>query len=82
MSKTACCHDNESKESFFHSLKVELFHQQKWATREDAKCDFFQYIEGVVGSPLPTEAILHRIIGCVPILFGYNTPEQAERSMT
>jgi transposase InsO family protein len=33
-------------ESFFHTLKVELVHQRRWATREDARRDLFAYIEG------------------------------------
>lgn len=69
MSKTACCYDNAPMESFFHSLKVELVHQQKWATREDAKRDLFQYIEGYYN-----RARIHSALG-------YKTPEQAERSM-
>ena len=33
MSRTACCYDNAPMESFFHTLKVELVHQRRWATR-------------------------------------------------
>ena len=44
MSRTACCYDNAPMESFFHTLKVELAHQQRWSTREDAKRDLFAYI--------------------------------------
>lgn len=29
MSRTACCYDNAPKESFFHTLKVELVHQRR-----------------------------------------------------
>ena len=35
MSQTACCYDNAPMESF-HTLKVELVHQRRWATREGA----------------------------------------------
>ena len=45
MSRTACCYDNAPMESFFHTLKVELAHQQRWSTREDAKRDLFAYIQ-------------------------------------
>lgn len=41
MSKKGCCFDNAPMESFFHTLKVELVHQRKWATREEAKRDLF-----------------------------------------
>ncbi len=33
-------------ESFFHTLKVELVHQRRWATRDEARRDLFAYIEG------------------------------------
>ena len=46
MSRTACCYDNAPMESFFHTLKVELAHQRRWPTREDARRDLFAYIEG------------------------------------
>ena len=46
MSRTACCYDNAPMESFFHTLKVELVHQRRWATREEARRDLFAYIEG------------------------------------
>ncbi|MBP1807773.1 hypothetical protein J2Z33_003654, partial [Rubellimicrobium aerolatum] len=32
-------------ESFFHTLKVELVHQHRWATRDEARRDLFGYIE-------------------------------------
>ncbi|GJE12086.1 IS3 family transposase ISMdi5 [Methylobacterium longum] len=46
MSRTACCYDNTLMESFFHTLKVELAHQRRWATRDEAQRDLFAYIEG------------------------------------
>ncbi len=33
MSRIGCCYDNAPMEPFFHSLKVELVHQRRWATR-------------------------------------------------
>ena len=33
-------------ESSFHTLKVELFHQRRWATHKEARRDLFGYIEG------------------------------------
>ena len=32
-------------ESFFHTLKVELVHENKYKTREEAKSNIFRYIE-------------------------------------
>jgi putative transposase len=67
MSRTGCCYDNAPMESFFHTLKVELVHQQRWATREDARRGLFAYIEGYYNRQRIHSAL------------GYLTPEQAER---
>lgn len=45
MSLTGSCYDNAPVESFFHTLKTELVHQRRWATREEAQRDLFAYIE-------------------------------------
>jgi putative transposase len=67
MSRTGCCYDNAPMESFFHTLKVELVHQQRWATHEEAKRGLFAYIEGYYNRQRIHSAL------------GYLTPEQAER---
>jgi len=46
MSRKGDCYDNAPMESFFHTLKTELVHHQKYATREEARNDIFAYIEG------------------------------------
>jgi putative transposase len=69
MSRTACCYDNAPMESFFHTLKVELAHQRRWPTREDAGRDLFAYIEGYYNRRRIHSAL------------GYRTPEQTERQM-
>jgi len=69
MSRTACCYDNAPMESFFHTLKVELVHQRRWATREEARRDLFAYIEGYYNRRRIHSAL------------GYRTPEQAERQI-
>ncbi len=46
MSRTACCYDNAPVESFFHTLKVELVQQRRWATHDEARRNLFAYIEG------------------------------------
>src|SRR5437899_8310904 len=46
MSRRADCYDNAPMESFFHTLKTELVHQQHYATREEARRDVFSYFEG------------------------------------
>lgn len=45
MSGKGCCYDNAVAESFFHSLKVESIHGQRFKTREEAKQIIFEYIE-------------------------------------
>lgn len=57
-----------AKGSFFHTLKVELVHRCRWATRDQARRDLFAYIEGYCN-----RARIHSAIG-------YITPEQAERT--
>ena len=56
-------------ESFFHTLKVELVHQRRWSTSEDAKRELFAYIEGYYNRRRIHSAL------------GYRTPEQAERRL-
>lgn len=45
MSRKGNCWDNSVPESFFHTLKVELVHQAKFKTKEEAKIAIFEYIE-------------------------------------
>ena len=46
MSRKADCYDNAPMESFFHTLKTELVHHRRYATRAEASRDIFAYIEG------------------------------------
>lgn len=45
MSRKGNCWDNAVSESFFHSLKIELVHQQRYKSRSDAMASIFEYIE-------------------------------------
>ena len=45
MSRKGNCWDNAVSESFFHTLKTELTHHQRFKTREEAKTVIFEYIE-------------------------------------
>ena len=45
MSRRGNCWDNAIAESFFHTLKVELVHQEIYKTRDEARTSIFQYIE-------------------------------------
>jgi len=45
MSQKGDCWDNAVAESFFHTLKVELIHRNKFKTRDEAKRKIFEYVE-------------------------------------
>ena len=45
MSAKGCCYDNACAESFFHSLKVEAIHGERFNTREAMRQTVFEYIE-------------------------------------
>jgi len=45
MSRRGNCYDNAVVESFFGSLKTELIHHQRYATREEARQSLFEYLE-------------------------------------
>lgn len=45
MSRAGDCYDNALKESFFHTLKVECVHGQRFATGDEARAAVFDYIE-------------------------------------
>ena len=70
MSGTGSCYDNAPMESFFHTLEVELVHQRRWATRDEARRDLFAYVEGYYNRQRIHSAL------------DYITPEQSERRIT
>lgn len=45
MSRKGECHDNAVAESFFHTLKEELIHDNHYTNRREAKQSIFEYIE-------------------------------------
>ncbi|MGL4724451.1 MAG: IS3 family transposase [Scandinavium sp.] len=45
MSAKGCCYDNACVESFFHSLKVECIHGERFTSREIMRTTVFNYIE-------------------------------------
>lgn len=45
MSAKGNCYDNACAESFFHTLKIECIHGERFATREDMRQTVFEYIE-------------------------------------
>jgi putative transposase len=67
MSRKADCYDNAPMERFFHTLKTELVHHRKYATRAEAQRDIFAFIEGFYN-----RTRLHSAIG-------YISPIEMER---
>ena len=67
MSRKGDCWDNAPMESFFHTLKTERVHHRAYTTRDQARRDLFQYIEGFYN---PRR--LHSALG-------YLSPEEMER---
>lgn len=65
MGRRANCYDNAVTESFFHTLKVELVHRQRYRTRKLAKSSIFEYIETYYNRQRKHSAIGHQI----PMLF-------------
>ena len=45
MSAKGCYYDNACAESFFHTLKVEVIHGERFVTREEMRQTVFEYIE-------------------------------------
>jgi len=45
MSRKGNCWDNAPAESFFHTLKTELTHHERYDTRAEAKSEIFEYKE-------------------------------------
>jgi putative transposase len=66
MSRKAMPYDNAMVESFFSSLKQELVHHERFATRNEARSALFEYIEVFYNRQR-----LHSFLG-------YRSPEQFE----
>ncbi len=45
MSGTGNCYDNAVAETFFHTLKTECIHFERYESREQAKQSIFEYVE-------------------------------------
>jgi transposase InsO family protein len=65
MGRKVNCYDNAVTESFFHSLKVELVHHERYTTRRMAKSRIFEYIESHYDRQRKHSAIGN----CIPMLF-------------
>lgn len=69
MSRVGNCWDNAPMESFFKTLKVERVYQTRYATRDQARLDIVDWIEGFYNRQRRHSAI------------NYQTPVAAEASM-
>jgi transposase InsO family protein len=66
MSRKGNCWDNAVAESFFATIKTELFYRRSWETMEELRSSLFEYIEVFYNRQR-----LHSTLG-------YRTPSQAE----
>ena len=65
MGHKANCYDNAVTESFFHTLKIELVHRERYGTRRRAQSRIFEYIETYYNRRRRHSAIGHQ----VPMIF-------------
>ena len=63
MSGVGNCYDNAAMESFFHTLKVELIHQRRYRTREEARQEIFERGPVPMLTFVQEEVTLRRPIG-------------------
>jgi transposase InsO family protein len=68
MSRRGNCYDNAPMESFFATLKKELVHHARYATREAARQSLFEYIEVFYNRERRHSAL------------GYRTPTEFEQA--
>lgn len=61
MGRKANCYDNAAMESFFHTLKVELVHRERYVTRRSATSSIFEYIETYYNRQRKHSAIGYKI---------------------
>jgi len=61
MSRRGNCHDNAVAESFFQLLKRERIKRQTYSTRNQARADVFDYIEGFYKSTMSPRSYRQRL---------------------
>ncbi len=61
MGRRANCYDNAAMESFFHTLKVELIHRERYPSRACARRAIFEYIESYYNRQRKHSAIGNQI---------------------
>lgn len=60
MGRTGSCHDNAVVESFFATIKNEMYHRESFATRAEAHADVIEYVEGYYDRKRPHSTIGYR----------------------
>lgn len=60
-SRTGNCHDNAVAESFFATLKNEMYYRESFATRDAAKMAVIEFIESYYNRKRPHSSIGYRI---------------------
>lgn len=60
-SRTGNCHDNAVAESFFATLKNEMYYRRSFATRAEAKHAVIEFIEGYYNRHRPHSTVGYRI---------------------
>ena len=75
MRRRATCYDNAAMASFFHTLKVELVHRERYPSRQLATAKIFEYIEVYYNRQRK-----HSAIGLqIPMLFEQKSPQSRVR---
>jgi len=69
MGATGSCYDNAIIETFFHTLKVEAIHGEKFESRKELELHIFDYIECFYNTQRKHSAL------------GYLSPEQCEQQL-
>lgn len=59
--RTGSCHDNAVAESFFGTLKNEMYHLRSFPTRSEARFAVIEFIEAYYNRSRPHEAVGQRI---------------------
>ncbi len=80
-SRTGNCHDNAVAESFFATLKNEMYHRRSFATRAQAKTAVIEFIEAYYNRKRPHSTIDYRIPAEVMDAFFERTKPMVERML-
>ena len=59
--RTGSCHDNAVAESFFGTLKNEMYHLRTFATRAEARAAVIEYVEGYYNRRRPHSTVGYRV---------------------